>query len=368
MAAGDYAILVGIANYADSFTFCELHGPLNDVEIITEWLQADDGGRVPEKNITKIISPPAIAPDTDPDLYPPVTEDFKRAFKKMVRGPNGRFIHRQGRLYLYFSGHGFCERKSLTPEAALYAANATREFPENIFGTYYALQAKDKGLFSEIVLIMDCCRDSEVSRPVDIPAITQAASGPPGDCKLFCAYAASKGGKAQERPIPERGNKVHGLLTHAILKALKEARPDAGQFISGTALKKHLLETWHTVCGNNPAPMPEIPTPSGADIQFSSQNLGILQTFEVPDFPAAETIFELFGSDGKSSVVRYQLLPSPAPSIITYAGSTPTQLSFNGSTFSLRLQPSYYKYVLSGGINRTGLFAVEVEGGSNVKL
>ena len=367
MAAGDYAILVGIAKYADPSTFCDLQGPINDVALMTEWLTAADGGNVPAANITTIISPPAIPPGTDPDDFAPATEKFKREFKKLVRDSQGRFISRPGRLYLYFSGHGFCERKSLTPQATLYAANATREFPENIFGTYYALQVKDKALFSEIVLIMDCCRDAEVNRPVDIPAISQAGSSAAGDAKLFCIYATSKGGKAQERPIAERGNKVHGLLTHAFLKALKEARPDGATSISGSALKRHLLETWNTLCGDTPAPMPEFCAPSGADLQFSSQNLGILQGFEIGDFPGAPTAMEVF--DGaKHSLGRCDLQPPPGASTVTWNGSGPSNLTFDGKAFSLRLQPSYYRYVLSGGLGREGLFAVEAQGGPNVKL
>jgi len=367
MATGDYAILVGIAKYADQSTFCDLQGPINDVALMTAWLTAADGGDVPAANITTIISPPAIPPGTDPDSFPPITQDFEREFKKLVRDTNGHFISKLGRLYLYFSGHGFCERKDLTPQATLYAANATREFPENIAGTYYALQAKDKALFSEIVLIMDCCRDAEVNRPVTVPAISQAGSGAAGDAKLFCAYATPKGGKAQERPIAERENRVHGLLTHAFLKALKEARPDGGTSISGSALKRHLLETWNTLCGDIPAPPPEIPTPSGMDIQFPSQNLGILQVFEIADFPGTPTAVEVLDSP-THSLARCDLQPSTVPSTLTWRGSGPINLAFDGKAFSLRLQPGFYRYVLSGGLSREGLFAAEVQGGPNVKL
>ena len=193
--ADDYAILVGIGKYADTSTFPELRGPTNDVGIMKEWLTSSAGGNVNPDNITTILSPPVLEPGMDVDSVPPVTEDFKRAFKKLVRDKDGHFISRPGRLYLYFSGHGFCEKKSLTPQATLYAANATREFPENIFGSYYALLARDKALFSEIVLIMDCCRDAEVNRPPDVPAVNEAGSGAAGDVRLFCAYAAPKGGK-----------------------------------------------------------------------------------------------------------------------------------------------------------------------------
>jgi hypothetical protein len=367
MAAGDYAILVGIKKYADESTFPELKGPPNDVALFTEWLTAADGGDVDPANIITIVSPPAIPPSTDPDSFPPVTEAFKLAFKKLVRDNDGHFLSRPGRLYLYFSGHGFCEKKSLTAQATLYAANATREFPENIYGTYYALQVRDKALFSEVVLIMDCCRDAEATRPPDVPPINEAGSGAAGDVKLFCAYAAPKGGKAQERVIEEREKKVYGLLTHALLKALKEARPDAGTCITGAALKRHLLETWNALCGDVPAPMPEIVPPSGIDIQFRSQNTGINQGFQIADFPTVPTTMDVLDS-ARNLVARCQLQPPPATSTVAWNGNAPTNLAFDGAKFALRLQPSFYKYVLSGGLSRDGLFPVEVGGGPDVRL
>ena len=42
----DYAILVGISKYADTSTFPELQGPVNDVELMKKWLTSPDGGGV----------------------------------------------------------------------------------------------------------------------------------------------------------------------------------------------------------------------------------------------------------------------------------------------------------------------------------
>lgn len=362
-----YAILVGIGKYADPNTFPELQGPANDVALMTEWLTSPTGGNVNPDNVTTILSPPAIPAGTDPDSVPPVTEDFKKAFKRLVRDNKGRFVNRTGRLYLYFSGHGFCEKKSLTPQATLYAANATREFPENIFGTYYAQLVQDKALFGEVVLIMDCCRDAEVNRPPDVPPVNEAGNTAASTVRLFCAYAAPKGGKAQEREIPERGKRIHGLLTHALIKAFAEARPDAGTRISGAALKRHLLETWTALCGDTPASPPEIVLPTGPDLEFQSQNEGVKQDFDIADFPPVPTLMEVLDGHGQA-VVRCDLQPPPAPSTVVWNGSPPTGLAFDGKAFSLRLQPSFYKYVLSGGLNRSDLFAVLVGGGPHVQL
>jgi hypothetical protein len=365
VATDDYAILVGISKYADG-AFGELHGPPNDVAFFKAWLESPDGGDIADpSHITVITSPAAIPAGADPDSMPPVTEDFKRAFKKLVYNDQRRLISRPGRVYLYFSGHGFCERKSLTPQGALYAANATRDFTENIFGTGYAEKMKDKALFSEIVLIMDCCRDAEVNRSADVPPINDASVTAAQAVKLFCIYAAPKGGKAQERAIAERGNKVCGLLTHALLKALAEATPDAPPRISTAALKRHLLETWTAVCGDIPAPLPEIVMPTGDELYFRSPSKGVKQEFRFVPAPTADTTLEIFDGFGRR-VARCALRAKPQPSTVDWASGGQEAVEFDGTYFFLPLQAGFYKYVSHGGLEKQALFAVE--GGTHVDL
>ena len=362
----DYAILVGISKYADTSTFPELQGPVNDVELMKKWLTSPDGGGVSQSKIITIVSPQVI-PTDKPDEIPPLTQDFLKAFKK-VTCQNGDFIKNQGRLYLYFSGHGFCDKKSLTPQATLYAANATRNFPENIFGSYYALAAKDLALFREIVLIMDCCRDAEINRPPDIPTINLSGSNAAEDVKLLCIYAAPKGGKARERFID---GQYRSLLTHALLKAFAEAKPDPYGFVTSEGLKRHLRESWSSVCGNIPAPQPEIVLPTLDDIKFRSKNQqGILQVFKFSSPLTSSTIMEIFNGENQV-VVQCDLQPSLSSSVstVTINGSSSTYLQFDGEIFSLYLQPGYYEYVLSsGGVSRSSLFKVLIKGGENVSL
>jgi len=105
-------------------------------------------------------------PPPKPDFAPPIPDDFTSVFLGMERQRMQLENRNQsGRLYLYFSGHGFCNRDSnRDAEAALYTANASKDQFAHIYGTFFARRAKAKALFKEVVLIMDCCRDSEITR------------------------------------------------------------------------------------------------------------------------------------------------------------------------------------------------------------
>ncbi|MFT3924545.1 MAG: caspase family protein [Myxococcales bacterium] len=266
MAQEDYAILVGISRYADA-GLPELKGPVRDVELMYKWLVDSNGGNVPPENVTCLVTNEAKIGDPPP--FPPILTDFVGVLNKILFKPDQSMIRRPaGRLYLYFSGHGFCERTSTTPEAALYVADSTRSANWNISGTEYARRVRDHGAFGEIVLVMDCCRDAELYKMAFPPTLRLAADPALAQgVKLFELYATSRGGKAQERPIRERDNKVHGLLTHALLRAFDHAAPDLEQ-LSSRDIKGYIQENWSALCDGQPADLPEIVTPTIGEVTF----------------------------------------------------------------------------------------------------
>ena len=167
MASEDYAILTGISWYPAG-GFAELKGPPNDVRLVEQWLTSPELGNLPASNVIKVITkePLPNLDQIDVDQAEPLAHQFDGVFKGLLRRRmqlGGERV--SGRLYLYFSGHGFSSKEqNKDAEAALYCANATRVVYEHIFGTHYARIAKAWALFSEVVLIMDCCRDAESIR------------------------------------------------------------------------------------------------------------------------------------------------------------------------------------------------------------
>jgi len=298
MAQDDYAILVGISRYADE-NLPELNGPLKDVTLMEKWLLSKTGGGLDPANVTCIVTDEGsheLQPGQD---MPPVFQHFLDAFMGIVGEPDkSDYIRRsEGRLYLYFSGHGFSEKYERTAHAALYVANSSRILAWNIYGTYFAQFAKDHALFDEIVLIMDCCRDAELTKTPFTPPLRKPTDiGMTGVARLLELYAAPRGGKAQERAIPSRGNEVHGLLTHAFLKALEHADPDSPD-VTCQAIKGYLEENWEAICGKDPADPPEVIIPSNGEIRFKrSGPTDVEQRFKLNRLQNGSS-FEIIDSD-----------------------------------------------------------------------
>ena len=289
-----YAILVGISRYADS-TFGALQGPVRDVELMKNWLMSPSGGSLPQSRIKDIVSDESAVPSGDDEL-PPVFEDFFDTFMTLIREPNKTYIQRPAsRLYLYFSGHGFSEKVVNVPQAALYVANTDKDTTWNIFGTHFARWTKDQDLFGEIVLIMDCCRDAELTRAAFVPPLRKP-TGLGVAPRLFELYAAPRGGNAQERAIPSRGNQVHGLLTHSFLHAIDHAAPTEPR-VSSSAMKRFLEEQWPNICAGTPADPPELVIPSNGEIAFERPTaLPLDQRFVLVGLAAGDTA-DIYGNE-----------------------------------------------------------------------
>lgn len=354
----DAAILTCISRYA-SPGFATLSGPLNDLKIVEDWLV----NHCKVTDIQKVMTPVPFPMDEDKgfdaDQAPPVPDDFDKIFKTMLRKRMALGANRVAdRLYLYFSGHGFCNRsQQFAPEAALYSANATAENYEHIFGTFYARLAVAWALFKEVVLIMDCCRDSEISRrPLPKPYRDTPDDNLAADVKLLAIYAVPKGGKAQEQGIEERGGEVHGLLTHALIKFLHELPPTEGEGVSSFDLQSSMLQNWAAIFGDDGPPRPDIYQPGAGPIMFPVVNRGSPFEFRVNGNAATNSWLQISDSSFKN-VAMFPL--DGANNAVIAPGGVVLDHKFVDGVLKLRMKQGFYRYSLIGAEPRVEAFKVD---------
>lgn len=326
-----YAILLAIKSYPG---LTNLEGPENDVDEFHAWLVAPDGGNVLPENITTIKSSdfPSV---TDPYQAQPADVAFRAALQKLLFNADRSFKGKVGeRLYLFFAGHGFASRQ--LNEAALYSAQATKNDPDHIAGKRYATKIVNSAAFEEVVLIMDCCRDVDLSDSIRDPTMKiPDRQGLAADVRLLEAYAAGRGQQARERAL-EAGGKVRGIFTHALVDALRNAKGNDQGELTGDLLKGYIHDRWPSFFSDVAKYEVHIGLPTGAkDIVFASR--AVEPKVEVrftatPPLPPGAVIVIL---DTKRTEV--------ARSIYDPAGTTAL------------LPPSYYKAVVEG-TPRTAMF------------
>jgi hypothetical protein len=324
----DHALIIGINDYPLS-GLQPLMGPVNDAEDFSAWLRDPQGGNVPEQNIRRILSTDFSAEEAQPTpnqveaLFEPFIATYYDGKKE------GR------RIYIFAAGHGFSDPDEMD-RTALYAANAKKMFPWHIAVTDYVEWMRRHAIFSEIVLIMDCCRTSEMQYQIRAP---QYAATPghrhAAAVKYFYAFAVGRGQIARERRFPD--GRKSGIFTKAFLEALRVTGPDEQGCVTGTLLKDQIHNSLATFAGTVRIEQPKIRLDSDNDITFFRRKKAV------------------------SLSVQVDLQP--------YSGGTETLVLYNGAfkeirredvtaaSLRLELEPGLYKIAVSN-TGRQTLFQV----------
>jgi hypothetical protein len=230
MGANDYAIVVGISKYP---ALGDLDGPEADAKDFFDWLVDPKGGAVPNDpdHISLLLSsnyPPAPVQLKAKPQVSDIEEVFDNYY---IKGKEEAVVG--DRLYLYFAGHGFAPSLE---DAALLMANAARGMTGyHLPGRKYANWFRQAAFFKEVVLFMDCCRESyQLSAPREVPYEKLNGDKP---ATPYFAFATQWSRATREGPWGENGA-TRGLFTLALLAGLRGgAAQDANGQVTGEALE-----------------------------------------------------------------------------------------------------------------------------------
>ncbi len=260
MRQHDYAVVVGIAHYP--LFNADLGGPVNDAKHFVEWLLTaeDQGGAgVPEEQIKKILipvpSPDPNHPEAADDQAPlPVVENILAAFEDLREKVQN--LHHEGgsegRLYIFLAGHGFSvDTEQLgIEESVLLMSNAEQGFWPHFAGHYSGEWFVKSGLFQEVVLFMDCCRNEPlINFPLSLPS--WAVSTGKTRAKKFYGFATKWAQKSREQVID---GMVQGVFTWSLLKALRGDVTDNEGRVTEKELKGSIYNSVRKLLANGQAP------------------------------------------------------------------------------------------------------------------
>lgn len=257
MSKEDRAIVVGIQTYPE---LGNLEGPENDAREFVKWLEDAEGGAVPHNQVVQILSSEWPGPFDPPSLAEPTTfriqnafEDLQKQAKEQSKAGKGRRLGR--RLYLYFAGHGFTPKAEHT---ALLTANASHlNTSYHILGPYMADWFYRAGLFDEVVLFMDCCREQYPAPMLNMPYAAQTDPTAEGRVKWFHAFGTVQGQAARERPMED--GTVRGIFTTALLTGLRGAAANGAGQVTAGGLSAYLYNHMKTFLRPEDVDDPRVP-------------------------------------------------------------------------------------------------------------
>lgn len=217
MPLADYALVVGIDQYPG---LTPLAGAEHDAQQFYDWVRRADSGNVDQAHAQLVLSSNFPQPQ-DPSSAEPTRETIERFFIKIDQAADanndaGLGIKAGKRLWLFFSGHGFCPSLD---QSAILAANAARKRILNIATRRWADRLYEGGWFDEVILFQDACRESAPTAELSPPFLPARTASLTQVRRRFYAFAAANGQLAKEKPLAN--GKTGGVFTSTLLKALE---------------------------------------------------------------------------------------------------------------------------------------------------
>jgi uncharacterized caspase-like protein len=268
-----YGIAVGIDTYP---SLRKLTSAVGDATRFCEWLLDENGGNVHQDNVKLIPSPPATAADRFDAK--PIQDDIERALRDFGAEVGKRIGKR---LYFYFAGHGFGPSFD---EVGMLMANASMNaLQKNIGLREFRDYFHERGLFDEVVFILDCCRDSARGKATNGPGFDDFSPVPDRVAHVvdFVVLGAAYGEKAFA-PIDQANGERRGILTRAILEALRgdlRALDPKGRVTAAT-LKGFIRDRVPTLADDDKLKQaPEVP--QDADLVLHQVDLNTIKRAQV---------------------------------------------------------------------------------------
>jgi hypothetical protein len=225
----DFALVVGISDYADQEYLESLKGPNRDVKNFVNWLVSPTGGNIPDAHVDpfKLLS--------DADRTTPNLSDFYAAVNGLLALSKGGKVQIGRRLYIFMAGHGVGPD---VENVGLLTVEATEMMPTYIDGRRFVKLFKGQAIFNEIILIMDCCRDYDSELPeAKIPFKGKVDPGGAYKVKVFYAFGTGFGRAARER---EFDGEVSGIFSYVLMKGLLGGAIDGEGRITGGSLQRYV--------------------------------------------------------------------------------------------------------------------------------
>lgn len=216
-----YALLVGINRYP---AISDLSYARPDAEAVRNWLVSEDGGQVPEENVVLLTATEQEERSFNGVLSArPKRSEVDLALREINRKVQDRIAHNgdqwdKTRLYVYVSGHGIAPTMS---QGAVLMADADPDAPgECIELALYGAWYEGCGVFHELILLADCCRERLVGAPPGTAPPFRLCSRPFGRTTKIVGYATGLAEYAYEPRKTENPNDQRGFFTKALLDGL----------------------------------------------------------------------------------------------------------------------------------------------------
>lgn len=226
----DYGIVIGIEYYKGSLS--QLKGPHADAKRFSDWLQSSKGGDLLPENVKTLLST---------QTYMPIKDDIDDWFLELLEGISVSG-NRGRRLYLYFSGHGIASTANNSAMLLPKWSHLNRQY--GLSSEQYLEQLVNNGLFKEIYIFMDCCRNRIANVSGSKPFFSDPKPSA-NSCEYLVFYSSEFDNLSYEVSLNNDGDTLNdllprGLFTEVLISGLNGAAADKNGNLNLDALIKYV--------------------------------------------------------------------------------------------------------------------------------
>jgi hypothetical protein len=227
---GHFAVIVGINRYPGLPT--SLNRAKGDAEEFHKWLVDETGGAVPPENVQCVmVDDDAAKTYTDHHCSHPTVDEINTALSR-VNVAVRKLVDQEPdlwdktRLYFYASGHGIAPSAGVG--ALLSAKSAFNEYEstyDNLEFEAYRDWYRSAGIFHEVLVFADCCRERRPLTPSGGPPFDQVVTGR-APVYWTLGFATELGQLAYEPGGGSDADSMRGYFTHALMDGLRGGAAD----------------------------------------------------------------------------------------------------------------------------------------------
>jgi hypothetical protein len=237
-------------------------------------------------NIVSVVSTVALP---NRPILSDITMFFTNLMKEqLIQTTAGNSPRLGRRVYLFLSGHGFAA--SMLSQAALCMADSQADISSypHLGGQVYADDLGNRGMFDEVYLWMDCCRQMIPGMSINPPS--WAPPNPPvPPRRFFWGFATSTGQLAAEADMLVGGRRLpHGVFTALMMEGFEKCKTRLGGQVCASDVANYVQTRIVDVLGPS-APPPRFQTDPTQDMVLFSRAAGLNPvTFNVQGVAAGQ--------------------------------------------------------------------------------
>lgn len=226
----DYALIIGINDYTpeEDSGLPKLDAAISDAKDFEKWFLEESGFGHADRCKSVYSTSNPLTP-----IHHQIEGKLTELIDEARKDPE-----QNRRLFFYFAGHGISLGVDTTNNALCLANWSERKRNDALSSKEYHDAFINFGLFRQVIILLDCCREIKVNVYPKRPDESPAAGSGTHQAEVFWGYATRQNNLSYE--ITTVDGERRGVFTYVLLNGLRGGAANEKGIVDSINLKRYL--------------------------------------------------------------------------------------------------------------------------------